>query len=407
MKVFGRIIAAMNKQLKVFAAFGIVAVALLALRTLFLQNFPMLLEECMALLNIKPNSLSREEVSLLNEKIDMVYHGCNLIIYALSYRLLELAYASIGGSKKTRSCAHWGMVGCRLAFICILLCLLRDVLLCPGGAVTVMLATFSFASSCVLGVSVVLLARVFCTNAVLVKMSVIGAFGWFFIAFDDLLFLLPSVRTDWQRFIRDHWLYYCYFGYATEAFRLLPFIGFLFARKKSLHCADDDSVPDGGDEDADEREKVWNVCAMPLFWLVFVAIPLCILPLCISYPRFTKHLFFVSYRVNVLAFRISCFLVGAIMAFVNFRTVLPYLNRTDLGRLLGTFGERLRKFAYVMCAVKQIRLPRWRNSSAAGKENAPAPKARDRLAELKQLLDDGLITQAEFEQKRASILSEV
>ena len=397
----------MNKQLKVFAAFGIGSIVFFALGTLFVQHCPVLVEKCIEILNIKPHLLSREEGELLDEKFYMVYEGCRLTIFALSFRLLDLAYASLGGTKATRSCANWGTVGCRLALVCVLLCLLRDVLLKRGGAMmdslTVMLDVFSFASSCALGVSVIMLARMFCTNAVLVKMCVIGALGWFFVALEDLLLLFPSTRTDLLRFIRDHFTCHCYFWYATEACRLLPFIGVLFVRKLSPYWMG----PDGSDDGEDERERVWDVCAVPLFWLVFVAIPLCIVPLCITYPFFTKHLFFVSYRLNVLFFKIFSFSLGAFMAFVNFRTVLPYLNRTDLGRLFGTLGERLRKFAYAVCAVKQIRLPRRRDSSAAGKEKVPEAKARDRLVELKQLLDDGLITQAEFEQKRASILSEV
>lgn len=402
----------MNKQLKTFAILGLVSVVFFLVGNLYAQFSWKLYEKIFWPSRIDLDRMSPMDLDTLREKAILCYRCGYRLICLLAYFLLDSAYLSISGIRRTSKVALWGMVGCRLCMVGFLIGMACTILLGVQDASTAsverMQYVFYFVGFAALGFSALSLGRSMMGKRFSSVLCALGAIGWLCVLVDDgLLLVNSSLRAWYLRHVNDLRTAYISLHYVVDALILLPFVAVLLDGRSLSSPVDADAGSEDKADDGPEAPDDWIQFAKSVSMLFFAAIPLCILPLCIRYPFFDKHLLFVSYRKNVLFFKSFCVGLGIVTAIGNLAAILPRLNRANIGRMVGAWGGVLKKFVDVLGAGKRLSPVVQRDSSALKRETDPRPCARQRLVELKQLLDEGLITQAEFDQKRASILAEM
>lgn len=394
----------MRSQFRKFAVSGIVAVALFALATLYVQFFDVLVREFFASRGVNLRRFNRSEY------LDVITVGISIyaLIILLGYCFLDMGFFSLSVFKKTRQTSNWGMTASRLGYILAMINLARFLLLGFGGQETGLRADFFtrgfpffvIVQSVAFCVSFLFLQRAVIRIPFLRGACLVGGLGLF-------LFVLLTIADTFGflhdlifRHIgfRDYQAVYYGSCYLFEALLLLFFILLLFCRKDvsflmDVGCEDTDECASG----SPECRVDWSTCVMPLLVLFLIAVPLCVMPFCLRYPYFSKSPLYVSFQNNVLIFKSLCVLIGGLMAISVLRVLLPFFKRLNFGRIFRS---------------TRVSLGKSRKSVPAPDQMSVAPKtadasARERLLEIRQLLDEGLITQAEYGQKRAEILSKL
>ena len=315
-----------------------------------------------------------------------------------------MGYFPLSFFKKTRYTAIWGMVASSSGIVFWLVLLARYVLLgydwqvsgLRADSFTKDIAFFVVVEHVAFCASILLLRRVVRKSAFMRGICLTGTLGWFLSLMMNLAFILDSPREIiYQHLVQQDWYFavYCGIWYVLDAMLLLFFVALLFNCKKVSQLMDDDDMEEEWlDNCSSERRVDWSKYLQPLLILFLIAVPLGVTTFNMTCPHFSKSLVFVDFRVNVLAFKLLCGFIVAVMAITSLRALWPFWDR-----LFRFAREVLGNIRKNVSGMKQT-------PHALRSENV---STRKRLLEIRQLLDDGLITQAEYEQKRADILKEV
>ena len=330
---------------------------------------------------------------------------CSLI-GLLGYVFLEAGYFTLSDSKRTRPVAIWGMVAARLGFIMSLLFLARYVLFGVGGQenggqgdfLMRGLAYFVIVLHVAFCVSLFLLRRFLLGKPILRCMCLVGVLGWLLSLLLNTVFIFDfSHDIVFRWFDRGNYSA-VYFGawHVADALLFLSFMAFVFIGKDALLLADGDyEDTEEWNCGSSERRVDWSKCMLPLLVLTLIAVPLCVVPFCMRYPYSSNSLIKLGSRNNVLIFKVLCALIGGSLAIRTLRTLWPFLKSLNSSRVFRSMREGLGTFRKSVSDADRV-------PAATQTEDA---SVRERLLEIRQLLDEGLLTQAEYEQKRAGILS--
>ena len=386
----------MRIHLRRFAILGLIAIVFFTLSNVYGQFFKVLIKGYFSVWGINTREFSKIDYS------NAITLGCCFrdLIVLLGYGFLEMAYFALSDCKKTRNVAHWGMVASRLGLVYTLVILARYVFLGfdwpevgpRGDSLTRGFSYFLIVQHISFGISFLFLWWVLLRKPFLRIMCLVGCLGWllsFILSTSHMFEFSRDIMSVFGgRYISAKT--YLRAWYVCDALLALPFVILLFAGKLA---EDEDGLPLG----SPKRRVDWSKCMMPLLSLVLIAIPLCVVPLCIRYPYFRESFVYIEFRKNVLIFKSLCVLMGAMMAIPALKALLPFLKHVDFEGMFRAVKEGLGK----------IRKPVFRARRAPAAPKIEDASIRKRLLEIRQLLDEGLITQAEFEQKRTDILSKI
>ncbi len=384
-----------------------VALALLELRGVYVQFFWPLVEKLLDLKGMRLSQLGPEKVENLIDVANCGYFLMGL----LAFCVLEIGYFAISDLKRTEKGVLWGTIGCRLLISGALVTLTGVILLgYPNGGFTPkasslykMFNTFYVLGCLAFGVSIFSLQRSVVKNGFLKALCILGALGWIYFSLVELAYMLDFSRGYiYRRLFHKRWYWTAVFSsvYITWAVCMLPFIALLFNGRHASRLVEDGGADAGERGDGGAGRRVdWSKAAVLLLSLVFIAIPLCVVPFYIRYPHAGETLSHLDHRTNVLVFTSLCALIGGVMAINALYALRPFWKHLDFGRMLRSVKGKLARF-------KRTRPVADRPPSAPKPEKVPTP-IKGRLLELRQLLDAGLVTQAEYERMRARILSEL
>ncbi len=384
-----------------------VALALLELRVAYMQFFWPLMRQLIELKGMRLHQLGLED---MKNVIDVGNCGFYLI-GMLAFCVLEIAYSALGNFKRTEKGVLWGTVGCRLRLVGMLVALMGIILLrFRNGGLTLraswldqMLGAFHVFGFLALGISIFSLQRSVVKNGFLKALCILGALAWIYNSLVELAYTLDfSHAYIYRQFLHKRWYWTAVLnsGYASTAVCMLPFIALLFNGRHASLLVEDVDADAGERGDGGAKRRVdWSPAVLRLLVLAFVAIPLCVVPFVCQYPYAGKSLSGLDSQINALIFKSICALIGSFMAINALYALSLFWKRLDFGRVSSS-AKGKRGNAQETDPVAD------RPSPAPKPERVPA-SIKGRLLELRQLLDADLVTQAEYERMRASILSEL
>lgn len=381
----------MRISLRKFAILGLISIVFFTLSNIYGQFFDVLVKGYFSAWGLNVRNFNKVD---FNNAITL---GCcfRILIVLLGYGLLETAYFTLSDFKKTRSMAHWGMVASRLGLVYTLVILARYVLLgidwqetgFMGDSFAKGFSFFVIVQHIAIFVSFLFLWRILEGKPFLRIMCLSGVLGWILSFVLSTPHLFKFSREVLSFSVGRNFSPKAYFSawYVSDALLAIPFVVLLFAGKLEEE--------DVWGRDCSKWREDWSRYMMPLLSLFLIAVPLCVVSLCMRYPFFTESFIYINFRSNVLIFKSVCVLMGGMMAI----PALNALKHFDFGGMFRSVKEVLGKIRKPdFGAVRTSATPKIKDASV-----------RKRLLEIRQLLDEGLITQAEYEQKRADILSKL
>ena len=390
----------MRIALRRFAILGLVSIVFFALSNLFEQYSKVLMKGYFSVWSIAVRDFSKVDLS------NAITLGCcfRVLIVLLGYGFLEMAYFALGDFKKTRNLAHWGMVASRLGLVFTLVILARYILLGfdwqetgpRGDFFTNGFSYFLIVEHISFFISFLFFWWILLRKPFLRIMCLVGVLGWLFSFVLNTSHMFKFSRDIVSAFLGRYISAKAYWGawYVCDALLALPFVVLLFAGKLTEDAREDEG---GLPRDSSKRQVDWSKCMMPLLTLVLIAVPLCVVPFFIRYPYFRESFVYIDYRKNVLIFKSVCVVMGGMMGLPALNALLPFLKHVDFGGM----------FRFIKGKIGKIRKPVFGAVRASAAPKIEDASIRERLLEIRQLLDEGLITQAEFEQKRTDILSKL